>query len=186
MLWNLLIKDLNRARHNPWPYLINLALPLCITALIGLVFGSSSKGGGIGQVKLAVVDQDDSLLSGFLRGAMNQGEAKKYMSVTFLDRAEALRQIKASQISAVLIIPKGFTQTFLKGEAPVAFELIKNPAQSIYPAIVEELTQVLVTALNALSRNLHADLPEWLRVLEKDGKPDMAAVSRLMVRMRDK
>jgi hypothetical protein len=43
MLWQLLIKDLKRARHNPWPYVINLALPLCITALIGLVFGPSAK-----------------------------------------------------------------------------------------------------------------------------------------------
>src|SRR5256885_397382 len=148
MLWDLLIKDLRRARHNPWPYVINLALPLCITGLIGLVFGPSSKGGGIGQIKLAVVDQDDSVLSRFLRGGMNQGDAKKYLSVSFLDRAESLKQINANQISAVLIIPKGFTQTYLRGDGPVAFELIKNPAQSFYPAIVEELVQVLVTALN--------------------------------------
>ena len=57
MLWTLLIKDLRRVWHNPWPYLINLALPLCITALIGLVFGPSTQGGGLGQIKLAVVDE---------------------------------------------------------------------------------------------------------------------------------
>ena len=43
MLWTLLIKDLKRARHNPWPYLLNLALPLCITALRGyLTSGNAS------------------------------------------------------------------------------------------------------------------------------------------------
>src|ERR1041384_4422282 len=151
MLWQLLIKDLKRARHNPWPYVINLALPLCITALIGLVFGPSSKGGGIGQIKLAVVDQDDSVLSSIIRGGMNQGEAKKYLTVSFLDRSNALQQINANKISAVVIIPHWFTKNYLTG-APVTFELIKNPAQSVYPAMVEELMQVLVTALTAVSR----------------------------------
>jgi len=147
MLWELLVKDLKRARHNPWPYIINLALPLCITALIGLVFGPASKGGSLGQIKLAIVDQDNSVLSRFIRAGLDQGEAKKYLLVTFPEEAEALKQIKANQLSAVLIIPRGFTQSYLKGEPPVAFDLIKNPAQSSYPAIVEELAQVLVTAL---------------------------------------
>src|SRR6266516_1935206 len=92
MLWTLLIKDLRRARHNPWPYLINLALPLCITALVGLVFGPSSKGGGLGQIKLAVVDEDDSVLSSLLRGAMNQGDFKKHLEARFLERKEAFKQ----------------------------------------------------------------------------------------------
>ena len=101
MLWTLLIKDLRRARHNPWPYLLNLALPLCITALIGLVFGPSSKGGGLGQIKLAVVDEDDSVLSSLLRGAMNQGDFKKHLEARFLERTDALQQINNNKISAV-------------------------------------------------------------------------------------
>src|SRR5437764_8794873 len=93
MLWTLLTKDLRRARHNPWPYLLNLALPLCITALIGLVFGPSSKGGGLGQIKLAVVDEDDFVLSSLLRGAMNQCDFKKHLEARFLERIEVLQQI---------------------------------------------------------------------------------------------
>src|SRR2546425_12423735 len=106
MLWTLLIKDLSRARHNPWPYLINLALPLCITALIGLVFGPSTKGGGLGTIKFAVVDDDDSVLSSLVRGAMNQGDFKKHLEARFLERTDALRLIKDNTISAVLIIPR--------------------------------------------------------------------------------
>ena len=183
MLWTLLIKDLRRARHNPWPYLLNLALPLCITALIGLVFGPSSKGGGLGQIKLAVVDEDDSVLSSLLRGAMNQGDFKKHLEARFLERTEALQQINNNKISAVLIIPKGFTRTYLTGDGPVAFELIKNPAQSFYPAILEELLQVAVAGLNAVARNLHSDLPDWKEVFEKEGRPDMKRIADLTVRL---
>jgi ABC-type multidrug transport system permease subunit len=185
MLWNLLAKDLSRARRNPWPYLINLALPLCITGLIGLAFGPSSHG-GLGRIKIAIVDEDDSILSRFLRGATSQGDAAKHLEARFLDKEKALQQINGNEISAVLIIPKGFTRTYLSGQGPVTIELIKNPAQSFYPAIVEELLSVAVTGLNAISRNLQSDFPEWLRVLEKGGRPDLAAVSRLMIRIGDK
>src|SRR5436190_907260 len=186
MLWTLLIKDLRRAWHNPWPYLINLALPLCITALIGLVFGPSSKDGGLGQIKLAVVDEDDSVLSSLLRGAMDQGDFKKHLEARFLEREPALKQINDNQISAVLIIPKGFTRDYLTADRPVAFELIKNPAQSFYPAILEELLQVAVAGLNAVARNLRSDLPEWREIIEKEGRPDMKRIAGLLVRVGDK
>ena len=101
MLWQLLIKDLRRARRNPWPYLINLALPLCITALIGLTFGPSSKDAVLGQITVAVVDDDDSVLSSLLRGAMNQGDFKKHLEARFLERKEAFKQIHDNKISAV-------------------------------------------------------------------------------------
>jgi len=186
MLWTLLIKVLRRARHNPWPYLLNLALPLCITALIGLVFGPASKGGGLGPIKLAVVDEDDSVLSSLLRGAMNQGDFKKHLEARFLERKEALKQINVNKISAVLIIPKGFTRSYLSGDGPVAFELIKNPAQSFYPAILEELLQVVVAGLNAVARNLSFDLPELKAIIEKEGRPDMKRIGDLLVRVGDK
>jgi len=186
MLWTLLIKDLRRAWRNPWPYLINLALPLCITGLIGLVFGPSTKGGGLGQIKLAVVDEDDSVLSTFLRGAMDQSDFKKHLETRFLEREQALKQINDNMISAVLIIPKGFTRGYLTGDRPVSFELIKNPAQSFYPAIVEELLQVAVAALNAVARNLRSDLPEWKEIIEQEGRPDMKRIASLLVRVGDK
>lgn len=186
MLGTLLIKDLVRARHNPWPYVLNLALPLCITALVGLVFGPSSKGGGLGQIKVAVVDEDDSVLSSLLQGAMNQGDFKRHLDARFLERTEALRQVQDNKISAALIIPKGFTRNYLSGDAPVALELIKNPAQSFYPAILEELLQVAVSGLNAVARNLRSDLPEWRAVFEKEGRPDMKSMGELMARVGDK
>ena len=56
MLRVLLAKDWRRALRNPLPWIINLALPLCITALIGLTFGGRSDNGALGRVRFAVVD----------------------------------------------------------------------------------------------------------------------------------
>jgi len=132
------------------------------------------------------VDDDDSVLGSLLRGAMNQGDFKKHLEARFLEREEALKQINDNKISAVLIIPKGFTRSYLTGDGPVAFELIKNPAQSFYPAILEELLQVVVAGLNAVARNLSSDLPEWKAIIEKEGRPDMKRIADLLVRVGDK
>ena len=73
MLRVLLAKDLRRAWRNPLPWLINLIVPLAMTALIGLVFGGHSDSGALGRIRFAVVDEDKSLLGRFLRGI---GESK--------------------------------------------------------------------------------------------------------------
>jgi ABC-2 type transport system permease protein len=169
MLAALLQKDLRRAIRNPVPYAINLALPVVITALIGLSFGGgSSRGNPMGRIPLAIVDEDESPLTDFLRGALSQREAGEYFDVQVLDRDTAVRRITDNQLSAVWIIPQGFTRAYLSGEAGLAFELLKNPAQTYYPAIVEEMLSLLTTALNAVGRGLRDELPAWERLLQEE------------------
>jgi ABC-type multidrug transport system permease subunit len=184
MLRILLAKDLRRARRNPLPLLINILIPLVITALIGLAFGGKSEGGGLGRIRFALVDEDKTILSDFLRGSANQREGGKYLEPVLLERDEALRQINDNQISAVLIIPTNFTRNYLTGRTNVSLDLIKNPAQSIHPAVMEEMLGALVTALNAISRNLQSEFPDWQKIVE--GKGDYKQVAALIERAGDK
>jgi hypothetical protein len=184
MLRVLLAKDLRRAWRNPLPWLINLAVPLCITALIGLAFGGKSDSGALGRIRFGVVDEDKTLLTDFLRGGANQREGGKYLEPVFLDRETALRQINDNQLSAVLIIPTNFTRNYLTGRAAVSLELVKNPAQSIHPAVLEELLGAVVTALNAVARNFQSEFPEWREVIE--GRRDHHQVAALIERAGDK
>ena len=184
MLRVLLAKDLRRARRNPLPWLINLALPLCITLLVGLVFGGKSDSGALGRIRFAVVDEDRTLLSDFLRGAANRREGSQYLDPVFLDRDEAMRQILDEKLSAAIIIPTNFMRNYLTGRAPVSLELIKNPAESIHPAVLEELLGAVVTAMNAIARNFQSELPAWRAALEGHG--DYHELSRLIDRTGDK
>ena len=136
MLRVLLAKDLRRAWRNPLPWLINLIVPLAMTALIGLVFGGGSEGGALGRIRFAVVDEDKSALSDMLRGAANQRDGGKYLEPVFMERADALREINANKISAVLIIQTNFMRDYLTARAPVSLELIKNPAESDRKSVV--------------------------------------------------
>ena len=69
MLRVLLAKDLRRAWRNPLPWMINLIVPLAMTALIGLVFGGNSNGGALGKIRFAVVNENTNRFSEFLRRA---------------------------------------------------------------------------------------------------------------------
>jgi hypothetical protein len=184
MLLVLLAKDLRRARRNPLPLVINLLIPLVITALVGLAFGGKSDGGGLGRIRFALVDEDKTILSDFLRGSANQREGGKYLEPVLMERDEALRQINDNQISAVVIIPTNFTRSYLTGKSGISLELIKNPAQSIHPAVMEELLGALVTGLNAISRNLQSEFPDWQQVIEGNG--DYKEVAKLIERAGDK
>jgi hypothetical protein len=184
MLRLLLAKDLLRAWRNPLPWIINLIVPLAMTALIGLVFGGNSEGGALGRIRFAVVDEDKSVLSDMLRGSANQREGGKYLEPVFMEREDALREVNANKISAVLIIPPDFMRDYLTAKGPVSLELIKNPAESIHPAVLEELLGAVVTALNAVSRNFNSEFPEWKAVF--DGDEDYHKVSFLIERAGDK
>lgn len=185
LLRTLLAKDLRRTARNPLPWLIHLAMPLVITALIGLAFGrGAGDGAGLGRIRFALVDEDDSPLTQFLRGGLNQGEGGKYLEPVFLNRTTALAQLNDDQLSAVVVIPKHFTGDYLSGRGPVTLELIKNPARSIHPAVLEELLGALVTGLNALARNLQSELPAWREAFTTGA--DYRQVADLIVRTGDK
>ncbi len=184
-MWRiLLLKDLRRARRNPLPWVIQLALPLLITALIGLAFGPAANQGGLGRIRFALVDEDNSPVTAFLRGAVNQERGGKYLEPVFLARDEAMRQIQKDQISAAVIIPTNFTRNYLTSTSAVSMTLIKNPAQSIYPAVMEELLGALVTAMSALKRHLGPELILWQEVFADRG--DYHRAADLIVRTGDK
>jgi ABC-2 type transport system permease protein len=181
MLRLLVAKDLRRFWRNPLPWAINLIIPLAITALIGLAFGGRSDRGALGRIRFAVVDEDGSLLTRFLHGAANQQESSQYLEPVFLDRAAALRQVAENKVSAVVIIPARFTRDYLTGRETVGLELVKNPAQSIHPTVIEELLGVVVTALNTLARNFRPEFAGWDRLAqgEADYHELAAAIERV-------
>lgn len=181
MLLHLLIKDLKRTRRNPWPLLIFLAIPLCITGLIGMAFGPKASGGGLGKIKVALVDEDDSVLGGFLRSAFSQGEATEHFAPQMVTRPEGEKLLLDNQVSAMLVIPAGFTGALLKGAKPPPMQLVKNPAQSFHPAIVEELLGAGAEVLSAAARLLKDDLPEWRGIIDSEDRLNYLRLGTLII-----
>jgi len=59
---------------------------------------------------------------------------------------------------------------YLTAREPVSLELIKNPAESIHPAALEELLGAVGDGDERDFRNFQSEFPDWQAVLE--GKTD--------------
>ena len=179
MIWTLIQKDAFRISRNPWGVILQLAIPLMITGLIGSLFGPKSSTGGVPTIKVAVVDEDKSALGGTLLGALDrETDSKRYFAPIPTTRDQADTMIRNDEVSAVLILPKDFTKDFLTGGTPAPIELIKNPSQAFLPLIMEELTSVVAETLNVASQTLAEDMKGFVQELEEDDLPDFLMVAK--------
>ena len=95
----LLAKDFARARRNPLPWVIFLLAPLCVAGIIGFAFGGGAKEQKISRIRFALVDEDDTIVSRFLRGGLNQGNlggerrSEVPLEPVLLERGPALAQL---------------------------------------------------------------------------------------------
>jgi len=169
MLRALLAKDFARARRNPLPWVINLLIPLLIVGAMGTIF----RGETLATIRFAVVDEDNTVVTRMLRGSLSNDDLKRRLgkveiAPVLLERDAALARLNANKLSAVIVLPAGLTGDFLAGKK-VTFELIKNPAESLAPTMVEETLGVLTAALDGLARNFADERPGWRAALEGDG-----------------
>mgnify|MGYP001259534081 CR=1 FL=1 len=169
MIRALRAKDFARARRNPWPWLTFLLIPLLVVGVMGGIF----RGETLSTIHFALVDEDQTAVTRFLRGALNQapareGRAELPLAPVFLDRQAAMARLNDSKLSAVIVIPAGFTHDFLGGK-PVTLQLLKNPAESLKPTIIEEALDVLTEGLDGIARNFADDLPAWRDAIEGNG-----------------
>lgn len=135
LLWLSIRKDLRRWSRDPVGIALWGSIPLAVAILMKLAFG----GGGdrMPSISIVIVDQDESSVSGLLVGALRQGPAAQMLRVTEADSVEAVRLLKDGGASAALFLRAGFGETYLDG-GTARLGLMKNPAQSILPSIVEE------------------------------------------------
>lgn len=143
-------KDLRRWTRDPVQIFLWAALPLAIAALMKLAFGG---GDSTIRVRLAIADQDQTLVSQLVRGAFSQGELAQTYETTIVDSVEAWRLAADGDVSAALFIPRGFMDGFLDGKT-VKLALVKNPAETILPVVAEETLEFLADGGTALRRIL--------------------------------
>ncbi|NNF51417.1 MAG: ABC transporter permease [Gammaproteobacteria bacterium] len=141
-------KELRVRLRDRWALLMWLLVPLTIG---GMITALSDGGQPQPTAQLLVVDEDDSLISGFLISALGQTGDAELIQAESVSRQEGQERIEAGDASALLIVPEGFGDAVLN-EQPSVLQLITNPAQQILPSIVEEFLSVLTDAVFYLHR----------------------------------
>jgi len=182
-IFHLVRKDFRRKWKNPAVILGFLFIPFVFTLIFGMVFGSGGEE-TLPQVKIFVVDNDQSLISGFMLGALTQGELSELIDLEELEEEEGRKLLDRGKASALLIIPENFGDNIWEGK-PTEILLLKNPAEQFLPQIAEEILDTMTLGLSSL-RQVFADELTTIRDLaELEALPD-ESISALSLQFKDR
>ena len=149
-------RDLKRAASAPVGIVLMLSVPLILTAIIGLSFGSSERPARMPRVRLLVLDRDKSFISQFITAGLRQERLADYVDPAFVGE-EGVDLIRKGKASALLIIPSGFSDSVLAGRE-ASLELVKNPAERFLPVVADHGVRLLTTGLDAVALLLENEL----------------------------
>jgi len=168
------LKDLRRVRHDPVTLVTWIGTPLMISLLLAAFFGHAQpKPHGL----VMIADQDKTLLSALVLHLYTQDKLGDIFTVQQVPLDEGQRRINSGDGSALVIIPKGFSQAVL-GKKEATIQLLENPAQSILPGIVESVTSVMVEGV----WRLHQLIGDDLNRLSSGGQPSDEEIAASSVR----
>jgi len=171
-----------RWRQDFTAILLWLSIPLIIGGLItSLVDGN---GGAKPHGTLLIADLDDTFLSGFVAGAYSQGELGELISVEKTSVEAGTISINAGEASGFLIIPEGFTDALLDSK-PVTLTLKTNPAQTILPGIIRDVTDILLDAGFYASQLFSSEIDQIMGT-ELDGESNDQKVASIAVAIQGK
>jgi ABC-type multidrug transport system permease subunit len=173
-LWISAVKDLLRLRREPVTLLTWVGVPSLIAILLVVIFG---RGEARPHGTLLIADEDRGIGAMLLAGAFSQGSLGDMITVEKVNRADGRRRMDKGGASALLIIPKGFTDALLEAK-PATIELIRNPSQRILPGIVEEMVSMLADG----AFYLQAVAGDQLRAISSSSAPTDAGIAEISVR----
>jgi ABC-2 type transport system permease protein len=182
-LFHLVRKDFRRKWKNPAVILGFLSIPLVFTLIFGMVFGSGGEE-VLPQVKILAVDNDQSLVSGFVLGALTQGQLKELIDLEKIEEEEGRKLLDKGKASALLIIPENFGDHIWEGK-PTEILLIKNPAEQFLPQIAEEILDTMTLGLSSLRQVFAGELDTIRTFTKLDEFPD-ETISTLSLQFKDR
>ena len=143
----VLANDVRRHLKSPVAILIYMAIPMFMTALIGIIFAPRTEGTELPPIRVLLVDHDKSFASKLLLGSFDVDQMKKMFQVTVTDEAEGRKRMEKGKASAMIVVPERFTLDLLEAKT-TTLTVVKNPAEQFLPDVVEEFMNTLAVMLS--------------------------------------
>ena len=133
-------RDLRRLRRSPTLIIVSMIMPLIQLVVLGYAFGGKVK-----NLEVGVVDQDHGLPAVRIRALAQAvtANARTFNTISYVDQAAALRDLRNGKINAVLNIPPQFSRNLLAGANPRLALVEDNTDQFSASALEAAFTQVL-------------------------------------------
>ncbi|MCC5822012.1 MAG: ABC transporter permease [Phycisphaerales bacterium] len=141
VVWAIAVKDLRLLMRDRVAAFFTLVFPLLFGVVFGLIFQQAFGGGGGGtpEIRVAIVDLDDSELSREYAEALVEMGGLTVVGVE--GPSEVEEQVRRGRLAAGIIIPPGFgagMQGALFGEAP-GIEVVMDPSRAAEAGVLRGL-----------------------------------------------
>jgi ABC-2 type transport system permease protein len=134
----LLRNDLRLYLTDRRAVIVGVLVPICIAAFFGYVFGGAGKSQEPGKLPIAVVDEDQSVVTRAIAADLGKDAM---LNVTPLSRELAREQVRKGTQNAAAIFPKGFGEqsvnALLSGQNKPRVELLVDPSQAMSARLIE-------------------------------------------------
>jgi ABC-2 type transport system permease protein len=143
-IWALIERDMRKFFRNPALMMASMIFPLVQLVVLGYAFG-----GKITKVRVALVDKDSGTQARQVRAGLNAivANPETFHLTEYTDLAEAVTDLKAGFLKAVIFIPPDFSERVLRNENPrIAF--IEDNTDTFTSSGIFERMQQLQNSLN--------------------------------------
>src|SRR5580692_6341560 len=106
-IWAIIERDLRRFRRSPVLVIVSIIMPLVQLVVLGYAFGGKVK-----NLRVGLVDEDHGVPAIKLR-EMTQAvaaNARTFTTISYSDRAAALRDLRDGKLNGVINIPPEFSR----------------------------------------------------------------------------
>ncbi len=172
-LWVFAARDLRRMANDRRALVINLALPLLLTSIMGLSFGGGIFGKkGISAIPVALVagELPDALRDRLLAGLQESG----FFAPVWADSAQADALVRSGDVAAAIVLPDDALKGFFQSDS-LSVAVWKDPSSEVKAGIVEEIVRRGVLRVQAGEAAYRALWPDDYRI----STGDSAAVADL-------
>ena len=172
----LIWKDVQRDAKHPWPFLLFGSIPLIMTALMAAIFGGAGGRSAMPTIHVAVLDQDQDMISSVLKSLSSQGDSARNLQLHLVEtRSEGIKMLEKRKASAFITLPKHLTTALLDGTTN-AIEVYENPAEQALPKIVFQGVSLLACGLSGAADLLGEPLRGIRALVHTNEFPADAAV----------
>jgi ABC-2 type transport system permease protein len=143
-------KDLQLFFSDRRAVIMSFAVPIAIASFFGAIFSGPGKNAEAARMPVAIVDQDDSVIS---RAIVAGAKADRTFALTDATADVARDQVRRGKTTVGVIIPKGFGdaagKAFFSGAAKPQLDLLYDPSHAMELAMVRGiLTEHVMQAVS--------------------------------------
>lgn len=165
-----------------WGIISWLSIPIVIVFLMSFITGGGNQGESRGT--LLVTDLDDSFVSNLMVNSLSQGELSSWIGIKKVRAEEAQDIMQSGDASAWLTIEENFADNYLN-QQPTTLSLVKNPAQSVIPDLIESALLLFADAGDYLQQLFSEELATIAAINDNNDLSDLEFTA-LSLSIRDR